>query len=641
MNKDETLKDFLNTLKTSFKNASMYGAEHPAFSNSIARLTQRIDMLFKFFIPISLGFTSRSVYMDGRLWEKGQLFLELAKIFHFRKLKSIEIQEGITADELIYFITTLSISPKDVIKRGGPNKILEEEELQHLTFEELDYSELLKGEGAEIKEIWLVILQEALETKDDKKILELADTFEKVIKAYEWEEILESDDVINDMSEFFLYLEKLDPDKFQDCAKEFVRTIMRHKKILSDPEKEKLQKIAQNFKEKDFASTIWEELLTDEHFDALNFNIFSTLIQQNKQEGVSHFMSNIFRKSEPLRSNPKITNKMEELLSDTSSPMVSEIYRNTLATLLKEISFSEELSFREDVLSMNYRFMLLNMLEKEKSPEEIMSILKMIFEEWENISEQKDYEYLKPVYDILQTNKDELSPDPNYSKMKNKIVNFIERMILEGELSFYFESFINSIDQSTFDVNVYLDKIFTEGKVTPYTLKAFFKFFKEYLFYFNLNLETYSSDVKIIDKLIQSLGMIDSNISHVTLKNIFQSGERGIKIKVLQAMQNLSAYDNKFLLPMLKSKDFQMKSEAFATLISDEKVRDEILQKLFSIASPFGIRNKRLIENLSIVEDKEVIAAKPYLITLRDRKNFWNKKLRERVKGILEKWHAE
>ena len=247
MNKDETLKDFLNTLKTSFKNASMYGAEHPAFSNSIARLTQRIDMLFKFFIPISLGFTSRSVYMDGRLWEKGQLFLELAKIFHFRKLKSIEIQEGITADELIYFITTLSISPKDVIKRGGPNKILEEEELQHLTFEELDYSELLKGEGAEIKEIWLVILQEALETKDDKKILELADTFEKVIKAYEWEEILESDDVINDMSEFFLYLEKLDPDKFQDCAKEFVRTIMKHKKILSDPEKEKLRKIAQNF----------------------------------------------------------------------------------------------------------------------------------------------------------------------------------------------------------------------------------------------------------------------------------------------------------------------------------------------------------------------------------------------------------
>jgi hypothetical protein len=641
MNKEETLKDFLNTLKISFKNASIYGADHPAFSNSIVRLKQRIEMLFKFLIPITIGFTSRSVYMDGRFWEKGQLFLELAKIFHFRKLKSIEIQEGITPDELVYFITRLSISPRDVIKNGGPNKILGEEELQHLIFEELDYSELLKGEGAEIKEIWLVILQEALENKDDKKILELADTFEKVIKAYEWEEILESEDVIDDMSEFFLYLEKLDPEKFQDCAKEFVRTIMRHKKIISDPEKEKLRKIAQNFQEKDFASTIWEEILTDDNFDALNFNIFSTLIQQNKQEGVSHFMSNIFRKSGPLRSNPKITHKMEELLSDTSSPMISEIYRNTLATLLKEISFREELSFREDVLSMNYRFMLLNMLEKEKSADEIMSLLKMIFEEWKNISEQKDYECLKPVYDILQTNRDELSQDPNYSKMKNKIVNFIERMILEGELSFYFESFINSIDKSTFDVNVYLNKIFTDGKITPYSLKAFFKFFKEYLFYFNLNLETYSSDGKIIDKLIQSLGMIDSTISHVTLKNIFQSGERETKIKVLQAMQNLSTYDNKFLIPILKSKDFQMKREAFVILMRDEKGRDEILQKLFSIPSPFGIRNKRLIENLSIVEDKEVIAAKPYLITLRDRKNIWNKKLRERTKEILEKWHVE
>jgi hypothetical protein len=640
MDKEETLKDFLNTLKISFKNASIYGADHPAFSSSIVRLKQRIDMLFKFFIPITVGFTSHSVYMDGRFWEKGQLFLELAKIFHYRKLKSIEIQEGITADELVYFITRLSISPRDVIKSGGPNKILTEEELQHLTFEELDYSELLKGEGEEIKEIWLVILQEALETKDDQKMLELADSFEKVIKAYELEEISESDDVIEAMSDFFSYLEDLDPERFKECAKEFVRTIMRHKKILSDSEAKKLKKVTQNFKDKDLASTIWEEILTDENFDSLNFNIFSTLIQQDKQDGVSHYIANIFRKSEPLRSNPKITHKMEDLLADTSSPMISEIYRNTLATLLREITFKEELSFREDVLSMNYRFMLLNLIAREKSPDETMTLLNMIFEEWENIAEQKDYECLKALYDILKTRKEELSGDSNYAKMNNKIVNFIERTILEAELSFYFDFFIDATAKSTLDVNVYLDKIFTEGKITPYTLKAFFKFFKEYLFYFNLNLDSYSSDSKITDKLINNLGMIDSTISHVTLKNIFQSGERGTKIKVLQAMQNLSSYENKFLIPILRSKDFQLKSEAFVILMGDEKLRDEILQKLFSIQSPFGIKNKRLLENLTIVEEKEMDAAKPYLINLSEKKSFWNKKLRERAKTILEKWHA-
>jgi hypothetical protein len=225
--------------------------------------------------------------------------------------------------------------------------------------------------------------------------------------------------------------------------------------------------------------------------------------------------------------------------------------------------------------------------------------------------------------------------------MNNKIVNFIERRILEGELSFYFEFFVNSIDKSTFDVNVYLDRLFTDGNVTPYTVKAFFNFFKEYLFYFNLNLDQYSSDTKLIDKLISSLGMIDSAISHVTLKTIFQSGERGTKIKVLQAMQNLSTYDNKFLLPIIKSKDFQLKSEVFVTLMGDGNIRDEILQKLLSFPSPFGIRNKRLHENLTLVEKKEVTAAKPYLIALSERKNIWNKKLRQRTKIILEKWNAE
>jgi hypothetical protein len=416
---------------------------------------------------------------------------------------------------------------------------------------------------------------------------------------------------------------------------------MRHKKILTDSETEQLKKVAQNFKEKDLASTMWEEILTDENFDTLNFNIFSTLTRQDKQEGVSHFIANIFRKSEPLRSNPKITNKMEELLADSSSPMISEIYRNTLSTLLKEISFKEELSFRDDVLSMNYRFMLLNLIEREESPDETMTFLKMIFEEWKDIVEQKDYEYLKALYDILKTRKAELYVNPDYAKMKNKIVNFIEHRILEGELSFYFEFFVNSIEKSTLDVNVYLDKIYTEGKVTPYTLKAFFKFFKEYLFYFNLNLDQYSSDSKLMDKLVGSLGMIDSAISHLTLKSIFQSGERTIKIKTLLAMQNLSSYENNFLIPILKSKDVQLKSEALVILMGDEKLRPEILQKLFSIRSPFGIRNKRLIENLGIVEDKEVKAAKPNLITLSERKNLWNKKLRTRAKAILESWNAE
>ena len=96
MQKEETLKDFLNTLKISFKNASMYGIEHPAFSESVGKLNNKINGLFRFLIPISLGFTSNSLFVDGRYWEKLQLYKEIASTFHFRKLKSIEIVEHST-----------------------------------------------------------------------------------------------------------------------------------------------------------------------------------------------------------------------------------------------------------------------------------------------------------------------------------------------------------------------------------------------------------------------------------------------------------------------------------------------------------------------------------------------------------------
>jgi hypothetical protein len=172
-------------------------------------------------------------------------------------------------------------------------------------------------------------------------------------------------------------------------------------------------------------------------------------------------------------------------------------------------------------------------------------------------------------------------------------------------------------------------------------LGAFFKFFKEYLFYFNINLEQYSSDSQLIRKMIASLRMIDTTISLITLKDIYQFGDRRVKIDAIQAMQNLTEFDTKFLLPILKEKDLRLKAEAFVILIKDEENRDNIFKTLFSIPSPFGIKNKRLIENIKIVEQKEIKEAKPHLTSLSNRKNFWNNKLRKHANRVLEKWDAQ
>lgn len=641
MSKEEILKDFLNTLKISFKNASMYGIDHPAFSESVSKLIEKINSVFGFLIPISLGFSSRSLFIDGITWEKLQVFQEIASTFHFRKLKSIKIIEGVTISELVYFISKLSISPRDVIKRGGPNKILDKEELPHIAFEELDYYELLKGTGEEIKDIWVVLLQEALKTHNDQKIRELADSFEKVIMAFETDDIVESVELIETLSEFFTHLETIDEKKYRECAKEFVQTMMRSKKTLSETDGQNLQKITSKFRGKDMAGTFWEEILTDDSFDSLNLNIFTTLIEKEKQESVAHFTANIFRKNESLQSNSKVIEKMEDLLSDSSSPMISEIYRNTLSVLLSEITYKEELSFYNDILFMNHRFMLINLIEREENKNEIVTILQRLLEEWKKITEKKDYECLKAIFDTLEKKKEELSSESVYEEISTNIIGFIEMEILQSEMSFYFDYFINAFERSTLDVNVYMRKIFTDGNITPYTLSAFFKFFKEYLFYFNINLEQYSSDSRLIMKMIGSLRMIDSTISLITLKDIYLFGEKRIKFDVLQAMQNLTEYDTKFLLPILREKDIRLKAEAFVILMKDKDNRDYILKTLFSIPSPFGIKNKRLLENIRIVEQKEVKEAKPYLISLSKKKNFWNKKLRTKANRVLEKWNVE
>jgi hypothetical protein len=290
---------------------------------------------------------------------------------------------------------------------------------------------------------------------------------------------------------------------------------------------------------------------------------------------------------------------------------------------------------------MNHRFILINLIEREENKNEIIALMEKFLKEWEKITKKKDYECLKAIYDTLEKKKEELSSESVYEEIRNNIIGFIEKEILQGEISFYFDYFINVFERSTLDVNVYLGKIFTDGNITPYTLSAFFKFFKEYLFYFNLNLEQYSSNSQLIKKMIGSLRMIDSTISLITLKDIYHFGERRIKFDVLQAMQNLTEYDAKFLLPILKEKDMRLKAEAFVILIKDKDNRDYILKTLFSIPSPFGIKNKRLMENIKIVEQKEVKEAKPYIISLSKKKNFWNKKLRANANRVLEKWNVE
>ncbi len=642
MKKDERIKAFLKALKISLKNYSIYNKSHPSYKKSIQKLKSELDRLFHFFDQsIQIGFSSNSIYLENEILEGEKLYVDVAKMFHLRKLKSLEIKPTVTTDELELFLSKVFMPRKDIFKKGGIKKILEKEKLLNISVTELDFSQLLKGEGEEIKDIWTYLLKEAHGEKNESKMEYLADNSERMYDKIDAEEVLSDDELHQSFESFFNYLSREKKDKYISFSKRLIKSAVTNKQISPKEKLEKLKPLLTDLSEKDLASTLWEEITTNDEFDQVNFSIFSKLIEKEKHSYIAESLLDVFNKSKAEKKNEKTKEKIRELLSGTSGPLISNIYRKTLQSLLKGISEKQEkIDFDNTHLQKNYYLILLNMLEREQEKKESSEILKQILKEWKSILESDDMEYLKYIHETLTDKKETLSSFENYHELESILVEHIEDSILSGELSLHFNYFIENIGRSTKDENVYLKKIFNEDTVTPYILKAFFRFFTDFLFYFNLNLEQRSGDKAFLRKITDSLGMIDSPISLMILKSIFKIGGDDIKLKALKAMESLTEHDDKFLFPLLKKKNYDIKKEAFILLSQAESSQRRALDVMFSPKSFLGLRNKKLHEHIRIMNELDIRSAKNHLISLAKRKFIWNKKLRNHAEDVLRKWDA-
>lgn len=642
MSKEQALHELFMTMKVSLKNAAMYNQEHPAFQKAVIDVKEKVDSLFEYISPIVISFSPHALLVENKFWDEEKMYQELGRTFHFRKVKKFKVSRGVTLSELMVFMSHIALTPRDIFKKGGIEVILRDENISHITVEELDYSQLLKGEGEEVKDVWSYLLQEAVEHEDREKLMEVADSFEKVIKDFEPGEFLEDKEFSENFIRFFDYLKLNEENNYRKCAKNLVKTVVRKKEDIKDEEKLKnIKAIITDLKEEDLATSLWDELIHDDNFDSMSFSIFSKLIERDKQEKVAFSLTEIFKEDDTLREDPLAEDKIKELLSGPSSAMMSEIYKQTLTSFLKDISYETKLTFDQTLLQKNYRYILLDILKKEKSLEAIRESMTRIFSEWDTIKEQKDVAYVQYVYQVLNEKHEEILADSKIKLYISKIVGFVEHSILEGDHLLEFDYFIENLKESTLDVNTYLDRIFTDGKISQYILRAFFKFFKEFLFYFNLNLDQSSKDTKFIETMIKNLQEIDTPLSLITLKNIYQAESTATKYRVLRAMHKLTETDEKFLFPILKSKETALKAEALILLMRDQRMKRLAFETLFQLPSVYGIKNNRLIEHIKIIEDKDLREAKHYLEEFSKWRGFWNKKLRNESLRILEKWDAE
>lgn len=639
MDKGQALEELFRCLKISLKSISIYSEEHPAFIKSVEEAKEKIDLLLGFMSPLSIDVTPNSLIIGEESFEKESLYVDLANLLHNRKLKRVEFKPGLTVEEMITFVLKLFLPPEEIMKAGGLNEIFKKENISHVSVEELDYAQLIGGDKEAVGDIWPYLLQEAVEKEDLQKVNEFADKFEKYIDKSKTRELVEDEKFRGNIERFFTFLKDKDEDKFTKCSKVLYKSILRNKDALEGINFDELRKLFKDLEEDNVASVLWEQMVSDRSFDVSSFHMFSQLAEKDKHAEIASSLADIFKKEFSEKSTPQARAKIEELMSDSARPYISETYRQIFSSLLENISIQGDVTLDQNLVQKNYRFMLLNLLEREDNRKELVSLLEKIEAEWQKIIDENDIEYLKGFVKVLDKKRGDLSSEPLYMKMKENTSYFIDNAILQGEITTEFDDIMPYIKESSLGSKAYLEKIFKEKKVNSIILSFYFRLFPDDLPNFKAKLKENSVDLEFMKKITGNLGKVDSPLSLESLKHIFSLGSDWLKAEVLKAMQKISITDESFLLPILKKKDNIQRKEAAAILAREDKTKEKAIDGLLSVPSSIGKKNKTLRQNIKIIDEVNLREAKDRLTEFSEKKFFWNKKLRKETQRVLEKWN--
>jgi hypothetical protein len=638
--KNELIWSMTRALRVAFKMASMYNAEHPAFKSSVNDLIAKLEALFVYLNPVSIGFSPHALLIDNRFWEGERTYMDLAQLFHFRKIKRLEIRPGIPHVEFMRFAQKIMLPVKLFIREGGAQAIVKNESCIHISVDTLDYSILLQGEGEEIKDIWPYLLMEAVEEEDTVKLGQLAGSFERVVGKFNTEDLIQNEELHKNFAKFFHYLKETSEEKHRTCAKQLVKSVVAARKTPTESKFENLKLLISDLSEEDLASTLWEEIIGNEKFDSLSFSIFSRIIDKERHKKIATSLHGLFHTEDPQNRRAETESKIRILLSGASSQLHSEIYRQTLSNLLNEISFDKKLTLDHVLLQRNYRFLLLVLLSKEDNTETAMADLDRIADEWPRIVEEADFEFLLAYQEVLDNRVGAFGAESAYEQAKISIAEHVEGCLLKGETRPEFDLFVDRLGRSLHPWEAYSATVFKDRIVTSPLLLAVFRFFPGELEDFRAGIKKRSRDSELLGRIADSLKLIDTPLSLDLLEGIYEAGDDGVKVKALQALQSLTEFDEAFLFKVLEKRNELIQAEALILLMRNERTKHVAFTKLFGLASPYGLRNKALLRNLGIVERYGLIEAAPYLEPLSERKDLWNRKVRLEAGRILEKWRA-
>lgn len=637
MNNEKILEDFFRALRVSLTNAFSYSKDHPYFIKSVENFKVKLEETLTVFNPFKIGVTSTGLAVEGRVLTKSGFYDELAGQLHQRKIKSIQIRSGFTLQELVWFLSVISLSPKEIIKGAGINNILKNNPLEHFTIEELDYSEFLHGHGQECNDVWGYMLKDAAQSRDAEKLGILADGFGPLIRRSSQKDILESEDIPASIAEFLVSLKEKNKEKFDKCSKDVFLWLLHNKQSFKENELDKLKPVFKSLNQEDFTSILWEGIVSEDNFDSLSLKIFSKISDQAVQPKINEGLLNKISQPAAIKSDLRAAKRVQDLLTGSGGDNLSPVYRNILESLVKGISSSGVLSFDQKALHENYRYILLNLLSADREQDNLKAAAEALVKELPVIFNEQDFAFLKSLRGLLDKRTQERLRA--FIEIENKLSLFIEEAVLNQSLAAGQEFLLDYVSLPSKRAGDYLDKIFSSAAADYRILNLFFRLFPGQLDSFTQRLGQKFQDLDYLYSLIDSLGRLVAPESLSVLEYIYSSANELIKSEVLKAMRKFKKVDVYFLIRQLNTNSFLLRKLLLSVLALDERGVEEGLDLLLKIPSPWGSKNKLLIENVQIVSDLRIPEAVERIRELSGRRFFWNRGLRDKAKKVLGEWN--
>ena len=429
--KNETYDNFLKSFRIAMTNASVYFKGHPLFVKSIDNLRNHISELLLLMNPLRMGIAPDSLSFGKDCLKGSRLYEEIATFFHHRKVKVITFREGINNEELISFLDSANLSPKDILFKGGLNNILEEADLGYITVEDLDYSQLLKDEGEEYGDIWLFLLKKSLKKDDSERINALANDFKKVLKKLQLQDLVENKEIRESISELFAYLKYKDANKFSQCSKELTKSVLKDGDQLNEGQIQKFKDLLKDVDTKGISDALLEQFQDSDKINPLSLNLFSKLLDRDKREGVTIFLTGRLEKEDQLKKDPKVVSGMKELISSLDfSSHESKMYYDNLSAILADTALGGGLRFNRDQVVENYRLVLLDLFVLELSSERLEAVLDVILGQLDKALEISDLKYVENFKRLWPRRKKPLISNLFSPQLIKKYLHLSKRLFL-------------------------------------------------------------------------------------------------------------------------------------------------------------------------------------------------------------------